>query len=332
MQMSRLQAFLLLALCNLLWSGNWVAGRALRDTFDPVSLNFWRWLLATALLAPFALPALRGKWPLIRRHAGILLLLAASGVAAFHGLVYLGLRSTTTVNAVLLNSSIPLFMMLCSWIIERERATPRQVAGMLVSLAGILVILSRGEPASLLQLELHGGDLWILLAMPIWGIYSVLLKRRPPELGGLAFLFVISAAGVAMLAPAAALRRAAGAAALARRGRGTGRRLHRAGRVRARLYLLEPRRRRGRRERRRLHRAPAARVRHGARDPVPRRSLRRLPRRGDRRDPRRRADRDARYFNLENAVGCEDGAGDVGDDRPVLLALGARLQPVRRRS
>ena len=121
MQISRLQALLLLALCNLLWSGNWVAGRALRDAFDPVSLNFWRWLIATAVLAPFALPALRGKWPLVRRHAGILLLLAASGVAAFHSLVYLGLRSTTTVNAVLLNSSIPLFMLLCSWIIERER-------------------------------------------------------------------------------------------------------------------------------------------------------------------------------------------------------------------
>jgi drug/metabolite transporter (DMT)-like permease len=205
MQVTRLQAFMLLALCNLLWSGNWVAGRAMRDAFDPVSLNFWRWLLATAMLAPFALPALRGKWPLVRRHAGILLLLAATGVAVFHGLVYLGLRSTTTVNAVLLNSSIPLFMMLCSWIIERERATPRQVAGMLVSLAGILVILARGDAASLLQFELHAGDFWILLAMPIWGIYSVLLKRRPPELGGLAFLFVISAAGVLMLAPAAAL-------------------------------------------------------------------------------------------------------------------------------
>jgi len=205
MQVSRLQAFALLALANLLWSGNWVAGRALRDSFDPVSLNFWRWLLATAVLAPFALGSLRGQWPLLRRHAGILLLLAASGVAAFHSLVYLGLRSTTTVNAVLLNSSIPLFMMLCSWMIERERATARQVTGMLMSLAGILVILSRGAPARLLELELHGGDAWILLAMPIWGIYSVLLKRRPPELGGLAFLFVISAAGVLMLAPAAAL-------------------------------------------------------------------------------------------------------------------------------
>src|SRR5476649_113354 len=111
---SRLQAFLMLALANLLWSGNWVAGRALRGEFDPLTLNFWRWLIATAVLAPFALRGLRGKGALIRQHAGILLLLALCGVAAFHSLVYLGLRSTTAVNAVLLNSSIPLFILLCS--------------------------------------------------------------------------------------------------------------------------------------------------------------------------------------------------------------------------
>ncbi|HVP08969.1 MAG TPA: DMT family transporter [Burkholderiales bacterium] len=217
---SRLQALALLALSSLLWAGNWVTGRALRDAFDPVTLNFWRWLLATAVLAPLALPGLRGRWPLVRRHARILLLLSLTGVAAFHGLVYLGLRTTTTVNAVLLNSSIPLFILLCSWILERERASARQVAGMLVSLAGILAILTRGEPANLVRLELHAGDAWILLAMPIWGVYSVLLKRRPAALGGLEFLFVISAAGVLMLAPAAAAmhllapRPAPGAAAI----------------------------------------------------------------------------------------------------------------------
>lgn len=206
MPASRLSAFLMLALANLFWSGNWIAGRALRDAFDPVSLNFWRWVVATLVLAPFALPLLRGKAQQLRRHAGILLLLAFLGVALFQSLVYLGLRTTTAVNAVLLNSSIPLFVLLCSWILERERASARQVAGMLISLAGILVILSHGDPGALLQLELHGGDGWILLAMPVWGIYSVLLKRRPAELGGLEFLFVISLAGVLMLAPAAALQ------------------------------------------------------------------------------------------------------------------------------
>jgi drug/metabolite transporter (DMT)-like permease len=201
---SRLSAFLLLALAMLLWAGNWIAGRALRDAFDPLTLNFWRWVIAVLVLAPWALPALRGKGELLRRHAGILLLLSATGIAVFHSLVYLGLRSTTTVNAVLINSSIPLFIVLCSWILERERASLRQVAGMLVSLAGIFIILTRGQPGALLALELHAGDAWILLAMPAWGVYSVLLKRRPAELGGIAFLFVLAVAGVAMLAPGAA--------------------------------------------------------------------------------------------------------------------------------
>jgi drug/metabolite transporter (DMT)-like permease len=201
---ARHQALLLLALANLLWSGNWIAGRALRETFDPITLNFWRWLIAAVVLAPFALPLLRGKAPIVHRHAGILVLLSLIGIVAFHCLVYLGLRSTTAVNAVLMNSSMPLFIVLCSWIIERERASPRQIAGMLVSLAGIGIILSRGEPGALLELELHPGDAWILLAMPVWGVYSVLLKRRPQELGGLEFLFVIALAGVVVLAPAAA--------------------------------------------------------------------------------------------------------------------------------
>jgi drug/metabolite transporter (DMT)-like permease len=202
-QPSRLSAFLLLAAANLFWSGNWITGRALRDAFDPVTLNFWRWVVATLVLAPFALPGLRGNWGEVRRRAGILLLLSFSGVVVFHSLVYLGLRSTAAVNAVLLNSSLPLFMLLCSWVIERERASARQVLGMLVSLVGILIIICRGDPRALLQLELNAGDAWILLAMPVWGVYSVLLKRRPPQLGGLEFLFVISLAGVLMLLPAA---------------------------------------------------------------------------------------------------------------------------------
>jgi drug/metabolite transporter (DMT)-like permease len=201
---SRLSAFLLLALANLLWAGNWIAGRALRDSFDPITLNFSRWLIAVLALAPFALPALRGKGALLRRHAGILLALSLAGIAVFQSIVYLGLRSTTAVNAVLINSSMPLFILVCSWMLDRERASSRQIAGMLLSASGILIILSRGRAGALLELELHAGDVWILLAMPVWGLYSVLLKRRPEELGGLPFLFVIAVAGLLMLAPAAA--------------------------------------------------------------------------------------------------------------------------------
>ena len=198
----RWQPYALLALASLFWSGNWVIGRAMRESFTPFALNFWRWFLAALVLAPFALPALAGKGAALRRHAGLLAALALTGVVLFQSLVYLGLRSTTTVNAVLLNSSGPLFMLLSSWALERERATGRQIFGMLVSFAGVVAILSRGDVASLLQLHFHAGDGWILLAMPMWGIYSVLLKRWPREVGGTAFLFLISVTGLPILLPA----------------------------------------------------------------------------------------------------------------------------------
>lgn len=189
----------------LIWAGNWVIGRGLRDVFDPISLNFMRWAIAVVVLAPFALREVIKAWPVVRGHWSLLLLLSLTGVAIFHALVYLGLQSTTAVNGVLLNSSGPLFIVLCSWILEREHATRRQFAGMLLSLAGIVVIMTRGELERLRELEFHAGDAWILLALLLWGIYSVLLKRRPRELGGLAFLFVLSVLGTAMLLPALAV-------------------------------------------------------------------------------------------------------------------------------
>ena len=205
MNTSRTTAFLLLALAMLFWAGNWVLGRALRDAFEPVALNLWRWIVAVIALAPFALPRLRPHWGAVRRSAGLLVVLAFLGVALFQSLVYAGLKTTDAVNAVLLNSSFPAFMLLCSWAIEGERATRRQIAGMLISLAGILIIMARGDPASLARLEIHSGDAVILLAMPVWGVYSVLLKRRPPELDGIAFLFVISLVGTVLIIPAFAL-------------------------------------------------------------------------------------------------------------------------------
>jgi drug/metabolite transporter (DMT)-like permease len=204
--MTRNGAFTLLALANLLWAGNWVIGRALRDAFDPISLNFWRWVIAAGVLAPFALPGLAAKRDVIRRNAGYLLLIALISVSVFQTLVYLGLRTTTAVNAVLINSSGPMFILVFAWMMQGERARPRQLAGILLSAAGILVITSHGELARVAQLEFHAGDAWILLAVAIWGVYSVLLKRRPPELGGIHFLFVLAVAGVVLMLPAFALQ------------------------------------------------------------------------------------------------------------------------------
>ena len=201
MRSRRLAAFGLLVAANLLWSGNWVIGRAVREVFDPLAINWWRWLVAALVMAPFGLREALRHAAAVRRHAGLFLFLALTGVVGFQSLVYLGLRSTTAINAVLINAAGPLFILVCSWLLERDKPSRRQLAGMLLSFLGVLIVVSRGELQTLLQLEFHRGDLWILIAMPMWGLYSVLLKRTPPELRGVAFAFTIAAIGVAMLLP-----------------------------------------------------------------------------------------------------------------------------------
>ncbi len=201
MDTRRVVAFALLVLASLLWSGNWVIGRAVRDAFDPIALNFWRWLVAALVMAPFGMREALAHRAAIRRHIGLFALLAATGVVAFQSLVYLGLRTTTAINALLINAAGPLFMIMCSWLLERDKPSLRQIGGMLISFAGVLIVVSRGSWQTLLSLEFHRGDAWILVAMPMWGLYSVLLKRTPVEVRGIAFAFSIAAIGVAMLFP-----------------------------------------------------------------------------------------------------------------------------------
>ncbi|MDB5409549.1 MAG: protein of unknown function transrane [Rhodospirillales bacterium] len=193
--------YLLIALSSLFWAGNWVIGRFLRDDLPPVAFNFWRWTLAALILAPFVLRSLRGRWGIVARHWRILALLGITGASLFQTLVYLGLQTTTTVNAVLLNASTPPFIMMWAWLLDRETVTPRQIAGVVLSFVGILVIVTRGELAQLLAFHFNRGDLLITLAMPIWGLYAVLLKRRPAALSGLELIFVTALFGLAFLLP-----------------------------------------------------------------------------------------------------------------------------------
>lgn len=200
-------AFLLLALAVFFWAGNWVVGRAVHDSVPPVALNLLRWLPAIVLLAPFVLPGLSGRWGVVRRHWVYLTLLGLTGIALFQGLVYLGLRGTPAINAVLLNTSFPLYMILVTWAMTGEGTSWRQLAGIGISALGVAVIMSQGELTRLLALEFHAGDVWILLALPFWAVYSVLLKRRPAEIGGLELVFFAAVAGCLLSAPVAAVER-----------------------------------------------------------------------------------------------------------------------------
>lgn len=198
---------LLLALAPLMWAGNQVVGRGIHEQISPVALNFWRWVLATLVLVVLVAPSLRAAWPAIRSHWARLAALGLVGATLFQTLLYWGLSHTTAINAVVLNSSLPAFMVAISWVLLGDRLSPRQVLGGVVSFTGVLVIVSGGDLEALKSLRFGGGDLLILAAMPLWALYSVLVRRWAVPLPPLVLLAAVACFGLAFMGPLYAVDR-----------------------------------------------------------------------------------------------------------------------------
>jgi drug/metabolite transporter (DMT)-like permease len=173
----------LLTLPPLLWAGNAVVGRLVTDLVPPITLNFLRWALAFVLLLPLAWWVLRAGspfWPRLRRYA----LLGLLGVGCYNALQYLALKTSTPINVTLVASSTPAFMLGMGALFFGQRITGRQIAGALLSIAGVLIVLGRGDLSLLAQVRLVPGDLYVLVATAAWAWYSWLLARPddPPEI------------------------------------------------------------------------------------------------------------------------------------------------------
>jgi drug/metabolite transporter (DMT)-like permease len=194
------QPWLLFVLPPLFWSGNIVIGRAVSGEVPPVGLAFWRWTLGCLIVLPFALRHLRRDLPAIRRHFGMVLVLSALGISAYNTFVYVGLQYTTALNGVMMQSMMPVLIVLASLVLFRDAISPLQVLGVAVSLAGAMLIVSGGNPAALAGLEVNRGDLWILVAVLCYALYTALLRRRP-LVHPLSFLAVIFGLGALMLLP-----------------------------------------------------------------------------------------------------------------------------------
>lgn len=197
----RVSPYLLLVLTTLFWSGNFVLGRAIHGTIPPFALSFWRWAVAAVLLAPFVWRGLVEHRALLVRHAPVLALLGVLGVVNFNTFVYLGLRDTTATNAVLLVSTTPIIIVVLSFLLLGQRISARQGLGVLVSLAGVAVIVARGDLTQIAALSLNRGDAWILGAVSTWAAYSVCLRWRPAALPPLTFLAATMVVGVIVLLP-----------------------------------------------------------------------------------------------------------------------------------
>ncbi len=161
----------------------------------PFAMTFLRWFFAILMLMPFAWRHVRREWPVVRRSWVPLLLLGLIGVGTHNALAYLGLNYTTATNGVILNSFIPVMIVAISWIFLGERLSRTQLAGVALSLAGVLAILSRGSLAALASLQLNVGDLLVIASMSMWSLYTVGLRWRPAGLHLFTFLFVLACIG-----------------------------------------------------------------------------------------------------------------------------------------
>jgi drug/metabolite transporter (DMT)-like permease len=191
-----------LTLTALLWSTNFIIGRAVRDDVSPTALNFLRWAIALLILVPITLRDLQAHRATLMRHWKLIALLGFTGIAAFQTLGYVALTTTTALNTILLLALAPLAIVALSWLALGERVTRVQALGLGISLVGAAVLILHGDPATLAEMRFNAGDLWMLLAVVLWAVYSVLLRRRPAEVPPLALHTVSVAAGTLWMLPA----------------------------------------------------------------------------------------------------------------------------------
>ena len=165
-----------LTLATILWAGNAIAGRALVGSISPVSLSAVRWGLAALMLLPLG-------WRIFKpgsalwQNTGRFLVLGLLGVGSYNVLLYLALQTSTAINVTLIGASMPIWMLFIGAVFYKVRPTLLQMVGAIVSLIGVTVVLTRGEPTSLLSMEVVMGDLLIMLATILWAFYSWMISR-----------------------------------------------------------------------------------------------------------------------------------------------------------
>lgn len=192
--------FFLLLLAVLFWSGNFIVGRAVRYDIDPISLAFWRWCIAALIAVFLSRKYIQNDMREMCKNWPIMIVLSSTGVACFNTLVYIGLQSTVAVNGLLLQAMIPVLTVVLSFVLFKERLTIAQLVGVVISLVGVLTIISKGDFSLLTRLQVNHGDVLVFLAVVCYSVYSVFLRKRP-KVHPLSFVAASFVLGTFMLLP-----------------------------------------------------------------------------------------------------------------------------------
>ena len=196
-------AYVLLVLATLFWSGNFIVGKA-ASFFEipPFTLNFYRWTFAWLILAPFTLKEIYKKKDYIFNNIKLILVLGITSITIFNSIVYYSLNFTQVISGVLMISTIPVMIIFFCWIFGIEKTNIYQILGVIFSLLGVIVIVTKADIGILLNLNFNKGDLWMVVAMFSWAMYSALLRKKKFELSQISLLQTIISAGLILLLPA----------------------------------------------------------------------------------------------------------------------------------
>ena len=196
-------AYIFLIFATLFWSGNFIVGKA-ASLFEipPFTLNFYRWTFAWLILAPFTLKEIFQKKKYILENFKLILVLGITSITIFNSIVYYSLNFTQVISGVLMISTIPVMIIFFSWIFKIEKTNFYQILGVFFSLLGVVVIITKADLNKLLNLNFNKGDLWMIVAMLSWAMYSALLKKKKFDLSQISLLQTIISAGLVLLLPA----------------------------------------------------------------------------------------------------------------------------------
>ena len=196
------KAYILLTLTALFWSGNFIVGKAASIyEIPPFSLNFYRWLFAFIILLPFTFKEIFEKKKYILENIGFFIILGITSITVFNSIVYYSLYHTQVISGVLMISTIPVWIMFIASLLKIERTNIFQIIGVVLSLTGVICIITKADIELIKNLDFNKGDLSMVVAMFSWAIYSALLKKRTYQFSQIALLEVIIICGLVFLVP-----------------------------------------------------------------------------------------------------------------------------------
>ncbi len=195
-------AYLLLVLTTLFWSGNFIVGKAASIyQIPPFSLNFYRWLFAFLILLPFTIKEILRHKKYILENIGFFIILGITSITIFNSIVYYSLYYTQVISGVLMISTIPVWIMFVASILKIEKTNIFQIIGVILSLTGVLFIITKADMELIKSLEFNKGDLSMVVAMFSWATYSALLRKKTYEVSQIALLEIIIMCGLIFLIP-----------------------------------------------------------------------------------------------------------------------------------